>query len=190
VKSRILPLFLLAVFWPAGLPAQEVPALPEALTLAGRPLVLNGKATRTVWGFPVYEVGLFLERPNRDPQAIMQTDRGPKRVQMVMLRSVEKEKFVATVRENIEQNLSAAEKERFASELQAFLGHLQSGGDLDLGRVITIDYLPQRGTVLGLDGARVATIEGDDFYHLMLRLWIGRPLQASIKHGLLGGRGR
>lgn len=172
--------------WPAGLPAQEARALPQALTLADRPLVLNGKATRTVWGFPVYQVGLFLEEPSNDPQAIMQTNRGPKRVQMVMLRSVEKEKFVATVRENIEQNLTAEEQKRFASELKSFLGHLQSGGDLDHGRIITIDYLPQRGTVLGLDGARIATIEGDDFYHLMLRLWIGRPLQASIKEGLLG----
>lgn len=159
---------------------------PETAQVDGRDLVLNGKATRTVWGFPVYDVGLFLDAPSADEQAIMSTNRGPKRVRMNMLRSVDKSKFVATVQENIDQNLTAEEKKTFAAELAAYLGYLEKGGDIEPGRVITIDYVPGRGTVLGLDGKNVGTVAGDDFYHLMLRLWIGRPLQASIKDGLLG----
>jgi hypothetical protein len=91
------------------------------------------------------------------------------------------------VRENIDQNLTPAEKENFAAELAAYIGYLEQGGDIEPGRIITIDYLPGKGTVLALDGREVGTIAGHDFYHVMLRLWIGRPLQASIKQGLLGG---
>lgn len=186
MNSRILLLSLLWVVWPAGLPAQEAQVLPEGFKLAGRPLVLNGKATRTVWGFPVYEVGLFLGAPSRDAEAIMKADREPKRVRMHMLRAVEKEKFVVTVRESIDRNLSAEEKQTYAAELAAYVGYLEQGGDIEPGRIITIDYVPGQGTLLGLDGKEVGRIPGHEFYHLMLRLWIGRPLQASIKDGLLG----
>jgi len=166
--------------------AGENTAPAETTSVGGRDLVLNGRALRSVWGFRVYEVELFLGERNSDATVIMTQDRQPKRVRMKMLRSVEKEKFVATVRENIDLNLTPEEKETFATELESYVGHLQKGGDIEPGRVITIDYLPGTGTVLGLDGRQVGTIGGDDFYHMMLRLWIGRPLQPSIKDGLLG----
>ncbi len=191
--SRLTPVphsflaWILALTSVCSVAARENPTAPAEATVGGLTLVLNGKALRTVWGFPVYEVGLFLGAPNRDPGAIMKTDRAPKRVRMHMLRAVEKEKFVATVRESIYCNLSAGEKQTYAAELAEYIGHLEKGGDIQPGRVITIDYVPGKGTVLGLDGRHVGTIEGHDFYHVMLRLWIGRPLQTSIKEGLLGG---
>jgi hypothetical protein len=169
------------------LAARETQTTPPETAVGDHRLVLNGKAVRTVWGFPVYEVGLFLGASNRDAEAIMKTDRGPKRIRMHMLRAVGKKDFVSTVRENIDQNLTSGEREAFAGELAAYLGYLVQGGDIRPGRIITIDYVPGEGTVLGLDGRRVGAIEGHDFYHVMLRLWIGRPLQASIKKGLLGG---
>ena len=184
--SRIL--FALALLLAAiGRAGGQAPATPATAEVGGQSLVLNGKATRTVWGFPVYHVGLFLEERNPDGVAIMTADRGAKRIHMNMLRAVEKKDFMATVRENVDQNLTAAEKETYAAELAAYLGHLEKGGDIQPGRIITIDYVPGQGTVLGLDGRQVGTIAGHDFYHVMLRLWIGRPLQASIKEGLLGG---
>jgi hypothetical protein len=165
--------------------AAQAAEFPPTITVETNPLVLNGTAVRSVWGFKVYRVALYLVEPSSDADHIMNRDRGPKRIHMIMLRPVANEKFTATVRENIEQNLEAAEKERFRDELQAYLGHLQQGGDLTAGATITIDYLPQRGMVLRHDGREVGTIPGEDFYHLMLRLWIGRPLQESIKTGLL-----
>lgn len=178
--------FVLATALAAVAAAGENTASEETTSVGGRDLVLNGRALRSVWGFRVYEVELFLGERNNNATAIMTQDRLPKRVRMKMLRAVEKDKFVATVRENIDQNLTPEEKETFAPELESYIGHLQKGGDIEPGRIITIDYLPGTGTVLGLDGRQVGTIGGDDFYHMMLRLWIGRPLQPSIKDGLLG----
>ena len=182
----------LAVVWCwlgiwAGSVGAATPENGDRTVVAGEELVLNGKATRSVWGFSVYDVSLFLDRPSRDAQTILHANRGPKRVRMDMLRAVEKEKFVGTVRESVDRNVSEDERKTFAAELQAFLGHLENGGDIQPGRVITIDYVPGEGTVLGLDGRHVGTIAGDDFYHVILRLWLGRPLQASLKEGLLGG---
>ncbi|MBU3665312.1 MAG: hypothetical protein FGM15_05470 [Chthoniobacterales bacterium] len=159
---------------------------PSAAEVGGQHLVLNGTATRTVWGFKVYEVGLFLDQPCSDAQAIMATNRAPKRIRMEMLRPVEKEKFLSTVQESIDRNVDAAEKQKFAPELESFLGYLRSGEDLSKGRVITVDFVPGEGMVLGLDDQRLGAIPGEDFYHVILRLWIGRPLQESIREGLLG----
>lgn len=176
----------------AGLPlpatAGSVSSLAPHLELDGRPLQLNGEATRRVWGFAVYDVGLYLEKPANDPQTIMQEDRGSKRVVMVMRRDVEKEHFVSTVEQSMERNINSDERQRFAAELEAFLRHLREGGDLTKGAVVTVDYVPEKGSVLGLNGRTVGVIPGADFYHMILRLWIGKPLQASIKEGLLGGK--
>ena len=174
---------LAAILLPLGVTAADS---PETAQVGGQSLVLNGTATRTVWGFKVYEVGLFLDQPTSDAQTIMTVNRGPKRIRMEMLRPVEKEKFIATVQESIERNIMPAEKDKFAMELDSFLGYLRRGEDLTKGRVITVDFVPADGMVLGLDDRRLGTIPGDEFYHLILRLWIGSPLQASIREGLLG----
>ena len=181
----MLRLAILLAFFAVAAQASE---FPPTITVENNPLVLNGTAVRSVWGFKVYRVALYLAESSSDADHIMNRDRGPKRIYMIMLRPVANEKFTATVRENIDQNLDAAEKEKFRAELQAYLGHLEQGGDLTEGATITIDYLPQRGMVLSHNGREVGTIPGADFYHLMLRLWIGRPLQESMKAGLLNVR--
>lgn len=172
---------------PVPATAGAVPLAPQ-IELDGRPLLLNGEATRRVWGFAVYDVGLYLEKPASDPQVIMEADRGSKRVMMVMRRDVEKDQFVKTVEESVERNINGDERKQFAAELEAFLRHLREGGDLTKGALVTIDYVPEKGSVLGLNDRTVGVIPGADFYHMILRLWIGKPLQASIKEGLLGAK--
>lgn len=171
--------------------AQETPApgLPPAQTVGGQKLVLNGSATRTVWGFEIYRIGLFLAEPSRDEKAIMNTDRDAKRVHIIMLRGVAKDRFTGTVQESIDLNFTPEEKLKFDGELATFLGFFHEGADLKPGSEVILDFLPGRGMVVLVDGTTVGTIPGDDFYHAILRLWIATPLQKSIKDGLLGPTG-
>lgn len=159
---------------------------PEQTVLENRPLVLNGTATRTVWGIKVYVVGLFLAEANHDENAILNTDRAPKRVQISMLREVSEDQFVSTIQDNIDNNFTSAEKKLFVGELEAFFSCFNGGTELKEGGLVTIDYLPGKGMVVGLNDRQFDAIPGDDFYHAILRLWIGKPLQKSIKEGLLG----
>lgn len=164
-------------------------SFPAETVLQDQRLQLNGQATRTVWGFGVYEVGLYLAQPSKDASHIMREDRGAKRIRILMLRHVSQSRFSNTVQESVDQNFSASEKEKFAPELASFLGCFHNGSDLHEGNVVTIDYVPEQGTVVGIDGGRIAVIPGQDFYHAVLRLWLGKPLQPSIKDGLLGVAG-
>ncbi len=188
--NRALALLLLAGFLTGSAEAEVGPAslepLPAEITLEGQPLIRNGRATRTVWGFWVYQIGLYLKSPSADENYITQTDRTPKSVRIFMERAVGKETFSGTVQESINRNFTLNEQARFAKELETFLACFQDGEDLTKGSLVTIDFLPGRGMAVAVDNKRLAVIPGDTFYHMILRLWIGRPIQASIKTGLLG----
>ncbi len=162
---------------------------PDKCAFGKDGLVLNGTAVRSVWGFNVYAAGLYLAQRIDDDKTIMDKDRGGKRVRIAMLREVSAKKFESTIQENIDTNFSSEEKKKYASELKAFLACF--GGDLELkkGGIVTIDYLPNRGTRVCVAGRQCDMIPGDDFYHAILRLWIGTPPQESVKLGLLGKAG-
>ncbi len=164
----------------------EPPGLPLEQSVGGQKLVRNGSAIRTVWGFEIYRIGLFLAGPNRDENAIISTDRAAKRIHIIMIRGVSKERFTETVQESIDRNFSPEEKDRFSTELATFLSFFHEGADLKPGSEVILDFIPGQGMVAFLDQTAVGKIPGDEFYHAILRLWIAKPLQQSIKDGLLG----
>jgi hypothetical protein len=168
--------------------AAEIKGLPfpEEICLADCGLVLNGTAVRTVFGFKVYVVGLYLAERSDNHEAIMTKDPGGKRVHISMLREVSAERFESTIQETVDTNFSDAEKERFASELKAFLSCFGGGSVLDTGSEVIIDFLPGQGMLVSVDGHEFDLISGGDFYHAILRLWLGKPPQESLKNGLLG----
>ena len=170
-----------------ALPAQaRESSLAPTAEVGGRNLVMNGEAMRTVWGFDVYKIRLYLTETLRDAGLILGTTADPKRIEIVMQRSVDEDQFSSTVQQSIDNNFTPEEKEKFAKQLSEFLGCFNEGADLEPGNVILIDYNPAEGMVVKLDGRTVDTIPGADFYHAVLRLWLGKPLQKSIKDGLVG----
>ena len=181
-----LAALLLAALVSGAAAKEEAPAVAPKNNSA---LVLNGEATRSVWGFEVYKIRLYLHEIMRDAEQIMGAKSDPKRIEITMVRSVDEEQFSSTVQDNIDHNFSTEEKEKFGGQLSEFLGCFNKGADLEPGNVITIDYTPEEGTVVKLDGRTLDTIPGADFYHALLRLWIGKPLQKSIKDDLVGAAG-
>jgi hypothetical protein len=117
----------------------------------------------------------------------MNKDRGAKRVQIKLVRSVDKDDFAAAVRDSINRNLSKRERDGFSGELASYGEYIKSCGDIEEGSTVNIDYVPNSGMTLSLNGKTLGFVAGHEFYHVMLRLWIGQPLQASIKTGLLAG---
>jgi len=186
-KNIILAALLSAVGCLAlvhGAEAAEFGHLSKASKVKKHKLTLNGTATRTVFGFEVYHVGLYVTNPSKDERAIY-TDPDKKRIQIKMLRDVTGKKFESTVRKNIETNFTSAEKKKYNQELERFLDCFVDKV-LEEDCVVLIDFLPGKGTQIAVAGKRLDLIEGDAFYHALLRLWIGNPPQRSVKHGLLG----
>lgn len=181
-------LSLFALFAGANASGVEVKGVkvPHQVTCADCPLVLNGTAVRKKYGFSVYVAALYLNEKTRDHQHIMERDLLGKRVNITMLREVGTDTFNSTIQKNIDSNFSAAEKQGFSDELKKFFACFDGGSELKKGSVINIDYVPESGTMVTVDGCVYDAIPGKDFYHAILRLWIGKPPQESLKTGLLG----
>ncbi len=191
---RRFPSILCATFLCAAAPltqAGDVEGVhfPDSVQSGEQGLVLNGTALRTKWGFNVYAAGLYVTERTQDEDVIMKKDRGCKRVQIAMLREVSADKFNSSIEESIEGNLSDTERRLFDGELKAFLKCFSHGASLKKSSVVNIDYVPEQGTVVSVDGHVHKLIPGNEFYHVLLRLWIGNPTQESMKPGLLGKAG-
>ncbi len=100
----------LALICAPPLPARES-ELSATAEIGGRNLVLNGEATRTVWGFEVYKIRLYLPETMREADKILGSKGEAKRIEIVMERSVDEEQFSYTVQQNIDNNFSEEEKE-------------------------------------------------------------------------------
>jgi hypothetical protein len=147
-------------------------------------LVLNGAGIRTRAIFKVYVGALYLgEKKSAAAEVLAQ--KGAKRVALTMLRELSAQQLNEAFENGIQANHSAAEvdalKPRIAELLSLFT-------DAKKGDVILLDFLPESGTAVSVNGtARGKPIAGEDFYRALLRIWLGdKPVDGDLKKGMLG----
>jgi hypothetical protein len=63
-----------------------------------------------------------------------------------------------------------------------------TAGEPKTGSSVVIDWLPESGTRLTVNGqVKGKDIAGEDFYQALLAIWLGnKPAQADLKQELLG----
>lgn len=162
--------------------------LPDAIQAAGAaPLVLNGAGLRKRAFFQVYAIGLYLPSKKLGAADVLVLA-GPKRVAIHMLRDVGADQFTEALADGIRQNHTEAEAKALEprmKELAAIMGEIK---EAKKGMAIAIDWMPQAGTQVLIDGRPAGkAIPGEDFYRGLLRIWLGEdPVQADLKKALLG----
>jgi len=157
------------------------------LSAAGPELVLNGTGLRTRYKFKVYVAALYL--PEKKPSAAeVIALKGPKRIQLWLMRDVEADQMSTALIEGLNANLSSAELEKSKAQIQQLNATLVALRELKEGDVMTFDLLPGAGTRISVNGKLLGTpIAGDDFHVALLKIWLGdNPVQADLKKGLLG----
>lgn len=159
-------------------------SLPTTYKLAGQPLVLNGAGIRSKFFFKIYVGALYLDKATHDPQQALDAP-GAKSMQMVMLyKQVDAEKIAEGWRAGFEANLSPADLARLTTRLQQFNALFPA---LRKGDHVYMDYVPGAGTRLTINKERRGAIAGEDFFHALLQVWIGKqPADTGLKSGLLG----
>jgi len=158
--------------------------VPESVFAGGRMLFLNGAGLRKKVIFKVYVASLYLEKaPDRDPRSVLGSDQ-IKRVDMAMLRDLDRGKIVDAVRDGFEKN-SRAQMPQLQQRLDRFLEQIP---DLKEGQRLTIAYFPGQGTTVVVgDGEARTRIEGKDFADALFRVWLGdEPVDSDLKDRMLG----
>ncbi len=161
--------------------------VPDTTRVGTTDLVLNGAGIRTRAVFKVYVGALYLtERKTGAPDVLAQ--RGPKRVALHILRDLSADQLSGALTESLAANLPEAEREKLAPQVAELTRTMEAVGAVKEKNVVTIDYLPEVGTRVALDGSpRGKPIAGEDFYRALLRIWLGdKPVDRSLKAGMLG----
>ncbi|MBL8385399.1 MAG: chalcone isomerase family protein [Burkholderiales bacterium] len=164
--------------------------IPDTVNLGGANLVLNGAGIRTRAVFKVYVGALYLT-DKRAAAADAIGQRGPKRIALHLLRDLSADQLGGALNDGLVANLSEAELARFKPQIDELKATMEAVGAAREKSVVTIDYLPDAGTRVALDGApRGRAIAGEDFYRALMKIWLGdKPVDRALKSGMLGQSG-
>jgi hypothetical protein len=159
----------------------------DTVKVAGKDLKLNGAGMRTKFIVKVYAAGLYLPEKNRNVADILKMD-GPRRVTLVMMRDLTSDDFGQAFMTGLNNNLGAAEKSRFVSQISKFGEMFGAIEGLKKGDVLHLDWIPGTGTQSELNGKKIGEAVPDlAFYNAVLRIWIGdKPADSGLKPAMLG----
>ncbi len=191
--KNILGLFLLtAILGISAVRAADIGGvkIDDKVVLAkGIPeLVLNGAGVRHKFAFiKVYIGSLYLAQKKSDSEAIF-ADPGPKRISMHILSSeVTAQDLIASMNNALAENLSPHELALLEKRIRDLNTMMSSIKAINKGSVVHLDYLPNVGTRVNVDGQERITIPGEDFFRAMLHIWIGpKPVDGRLRDAMLG----
>ena len=189
-------------FLPAALIAAALVAAPacafevEGVKLAdkieqtkgGPTLVLNGAGVRHKLAFiKVYVGSLYLQEKKSDSDAVF-ADTGPKRVTMTVLTDeITAPDLISSVNNALAVNLSPHELALVEKRIRDLNNMMRSIKTLGRGGVVQLDYMPDTGTRITVNGEDKITIPGADFFGALLHIWLGnKPVDGRLRDAMLG----
>jgi len=155
--------------------------------VGGQTLTLNGVGLRRRAIFKVYVAGLYVPQKSSSAAPLI-SDKGSRRVALRMLRDVDADSFIDSLKDGLKNNLSEAQLSALQPQVDALAATLKSIGEAKKGDAINFDYTPDGGTRITVNGQpRGTPIPGAEFFSAMLRIWLGeKPADESLKKGMLG----
>jgi len=177
----------------ASLAAYAQPAELEGVKLAptvqvgAATLQLNGAGVRTRAVFSVYVAALYVPQKAADAAALL-AQKGPRRITLTMLRTVDADTFAEALNDGLRKNHSEAQLAGWKSQIEALNANLKAAGEAKKGDVILLEFVPDAGTRVTVNAqVRGSAIPGEDFYAAVMRIWLGdKPVDGALKKGLLG----
>ncbi len=180
-------LALLALCFAAPALAAEVGGvkLDDRMNVGGQELVLNGAGIRTKVVFKVYVASLYLPAKATDLAGVLA--KGPRRIQMNLLRNLSADDLVGALVDGLNDNNPAAEMAAVKAQTDQLVSIMKAFKEVKEKDVVTLDFVDD-GTKVGLNGADKGVIKGEAFNKALVRIWLGdKPVQADLKKSLLGG---
>lgn len=183
MKIAVVAFALCLLALPAAAGQLAGVTLPDSVEVAGTTLVLNGMGLREKFTFDVYVGGLYLEKKSGNGEEIAASD-ALKRMDMTFVRSVGKDKIVEGWTEGFKKNTPAKNVEALQGKIGQFNAAM---ADMSKGDVISITYVPGKGTMVKVKGKESGPIAGVDFSRAVFSIWLGtNPPTAALREGLLG----
>lgn len=150
-------------------------------------VLANGAGLRKKAFFKVYAMALYLPEKQGEAEGAVNA-KGAKRVSISLLRDLSAQQFVDALQEGIAENHSESEMTALKERVKQFSEAMLSVGEAKTGTTVLIDWIPETGTRLTVNGQiKGKEIAGEDFYRALLKIWLGnKPVQGDLKQALLG----
>ena len=159
--------------------------LADKATVGGQELVLNGAGVRTRALFKVYVGSLYLPAKAVTLPSVLA--KGPRRVQLDLVRSLSADQLVDAFVGGLKDNTSEAEFVSIKPQTEQLVTIMKGFGEVNEGHVVTLDF-HDGATRIALNGQPKGVILGDSFNHALTKIWLGdKPVQADLKKAMLGG---
>ena len=187
IKNPLILLLTLALssFTVSAMEIEGV-EIPDTLSLpnSDTTLLLNGAGIRKKFFMDIYIGALYLESQTSEAKAILHGT-GAASVMMHFLYSeVSKDKITDGWTDGLEKNTSHTKMQTLQESLTSFNKLFRT---VRKGDVIRIDYLPDNGTQVRINGEWRGTVEGNDFFRSLLSVWLGeKPVTKSLRENMLG----
>ena len=180
------PLVLCAAFAVHGAEVGGI-QIADTVRIGVADVVLNGAGIRTRAIFKVYVGALYLPE-KKGLAAEVLAIKGPKRIALHMLRDLSAEQLGSALNEGLAANLTEAEIVRFKGQIDELKATMDAVGAAKEKSVVTLDFVPDAGIRIALDGAsKGKPIASEDFYRALLKIWLGdKPVERSLKAAMLG----
>jgi hypothetical protein len=102
----------------------------------------------------------------------------------ILYSKVEREKLIDAWNDGFSANLTAEALNVLRDRIDQFNAMFDT---LVEGDSVKIDYLPDRGTSVSINGVNKGNISGFDFQQALLKIWLGdKPVTDSLKKAMLG----
>jgi len=158
------------------------------LSKGGPKLVLNGAGVRHKLAFvKVYVGSLYLQEKKSDSDAVF-ADTGAKRVTMhILANEVTAQDLISSLNNALAVNLSPHELALVEKRIRDLNNMMSSIKTLGRGGAVQLDYMPEVGTRITVNGEDKITIPGADFFNAVLHIWIGnKPVDGRLRDAMLG----
>ena len=186
-----LPLFLVfAMLASAPVRAGEIHGITVADQVQRRgtapALVLNGAGVRVMGLFSIYVAALYLPAANSNGESILRAH-APSQLDFHMLRGISDEQAKSAITGTMRDTLTPAQVAPLAARMQQIDDIIAGLGGLKKGSILTLQYQPETGTSIRVNGVDKGHIAGADLNEALMRIWIGeRPRDARLRQALLG----
>jgi len=159
--------------------------LADKVAVGGQDLVLNGAGIRTKAIFKVYVGSLYV--PAKAPDAGAVLAKGPRRIQMNLLRNLSADDLVNALVDGLKEANTEQDVAAVKAQTDQMIQIMKAFGEVKEGNVVTLDFV-DGATLIGFNGAAKGTIAGEPFNRALTKIWIGdKPIQSDLKKAMLGG---
>lgn len=149
-------------------------------------LKLNGASMRILYGVVDTYIGkLYVENPVTDANALIEAEEYKRMVFQVVMKRVSGRRIAKAMYDALQMNLSREEAAALEARLQMLVSMFDSS--LKRGEESYLEWGPESGTRIVLNGDIKGVIEGKDFFDAILKIWVGdNPVGATFKNQVLG----